>query len=130
MHSAALHVHVSPAYTETSAHQHTRIITLCVSTSTRSLASDALSECAAMSNALGWMLPPGVRYLWTLPMFHCNGWTFPWALAAVGGTSVCLRKVTAKGMSVPLLPPPRAPSPRHCCWRFQLAWAVPAWTRG
>eukprot|EP00961_Rhodomonas_salina_P238851 3227785-Rhodomonas_salina.1 len=72
-----------------------------------------------MSNALGWMLPPGVRYLWTLPMFHCNGWTFPWALAAVGGTSVCLRKVTAKGMSVPLLPPPRAPSPRHCCWSYE-----------
>jgi fatty-acyl-CoA synthase len=34
-------------------------------------------------------------YLWTLPMFHCNGWCFPWAVAAVGGTNVCLRKVEA-----------------------------------
>lgn len=32
-------------------------------------------------------------YLWTLPLFHCNGWCFPWAIAAVGATSVCLRKV-------------------------------------
>jgi fatty-acyl-CoA synthase len=35
-------------------------------------------------------------YLWTLPMFHCNGWCFPWTLAALAGTSVCLRKVEAK----------------------------------
>ncbi len=35
-------------------------------------------------------------YLWTLPMFHCNGWCFPWTLAAVGGTHVCLRWVRAK----------------------------------
>jgi fatty-acyl-CoA synthase len=35
-------------------------------------------------------------YLWTLPMFHCNGWCFPWTLAAMGGTSVCLRRVEAK----------------------------------
>jgi fatty-acyl-CoA synthase len=34
-------------------------------------------------------------YLWTLPMFHCNGWCFPWAMAAVTGTNVCLRKVDA-----------------------------------
>ena len=34
-------------------------------------------------------------YLWTLPMFHCNGWCFPWTLAAVAGTSVCLRRVSA-----------------------------------
>ena len=32
-------------------------------------------------------------YLWTLPMFHCNGWCFPWAVTAAGGTHVCLRKV-------------------------------------
>ncbi|MFN8706363.1 MAG: AMP-binding protein, partial [Planctomyces sp.] len=32
-------------------------------------------------------------YLWTLPMFHCNGWCFPWAVTAVSGTHVCLRKV-------------------------------------
>src|SRR2546422_6687793 len=33
------------------------------------------------------------RYLWTLPMFHANGWTFPWVITAVGGTHVCLRRV-------------------------------------
>ena len=33
------------------------------------------------------------RYLWTLPLFHCNGWTYPWAVTAAGGTHVCLRKV-------------------------------------
>jgi fatty-acyl-CoA synthase len=37
-------------------------------------------------------------YLWALPMFHCNGWCFPWTLAAVGGTHVCLRAVRAKAM--------------------------------
>ena len=35
-------------------------------------------------------------YLWTLPMFHCNGWCFPWAIAAKAGTNICLRNVTAK----------------------------------
>ena len=49
----------------------------------------------AMSNAVGWSLPHHPVYLWTLPMFHCNGWCFPWTLAAVGGTSVCLRRVEA-----------------------------------
>ncbi|WP_299198108.1 acyl-CoA synthetase [uncultured Amphritea sp.] len=47
----------------------------------------------AVSNTLSWSLPSKVVYLWTLPMFHCNGWCFPWTLAAIGGTSVCLRKV-------------------------------------
>ncbi|AMN40259.1 acyl-CoA synthetase [Rhodoplanes sp. Z2-YC6860] len=37
-------------------------------------------------------------YLWTLPMFHCNGWCFPWTLSAVAGTHVCLRAVRAKAM--------------------------------
>ena len=37
-------------------------------------------------------------YLWTLPMFHCNGWAFPWSLSAVAGTHVCLRWVRAKAM--------------------------------
>jgi len=49
----------------------------------------------AIGNILTWSLPPHPVYLWTLPMFHCNGWCFPWTLAAVAGTSVCLRKVTA-----------------------------------
>ena len=37
-------------------------------------------------------------YLWTLPMFHCNGWCFPWSLSVVAGTHVCLRQVRAKAM--------------------------------
>jgi len=52
----------------------------------------------AFSNAVGWNMGPHPRYLWTLPMFHCNGWCFPWTLAAIAGTSVCLRKVTASGI--------------------------------
>ena len=49
----------------------------------------------ALSNAVGWDMGHHPVYLWTLPMFHCNGWCFPWTLAALGGTSVCLRKVDA-----------------------------------
>ncbi len=49
----------------------------------------------ALSNIIGWNLGPHPVYLWTLPMFHCNGWCFPWTLAAVAGVSVCLRKVEA-----------------------------------
>jgi fatty-acyl-CoA synthase len=48
---------------------------------------------AALSNALTFGLGQGSVYLWTLPMFHCSGWSFPWATVAVGGTQVCLRKV-------------------------------------
>ena len=47
----------------------------------------------AISNVVGWDLAKHPNYLWTLPMFHCNGWCFPWTLAAVTGTSICLRKV-------------------------------------
>ncbi len=47
----------------------------------------------AIGNVLSWSLPRHAVYLWTLPMFHCNGWCFPWSLAAVAGTNVCLRKV-------------------------------------
>lgn len=47
----------------------------------------------AVSNILSWELPAHSVYLWTLPMFHCNGWCFAWTLAAVAGTSVCLRRV-------------------------------------
>ena len=52
----------------------------------------------ALGNALGWNMGNHPVYLWTLPMFHCNGWCFPWTLAAVAGTSVCLRKVDAAGI--------------------------------
>jgi len=49
----------------------------------------------ALGNTLEWHMGEAPVYLWTLPMFHCNGWCFPWTLAAKAGTSVCLRKVTA-----------------------------------
>jgi len=52
----------------------------------------------ALGNALAWELPQHPTYLWTLPMFHCNGWCFTWTLAAVGGTSVCLRRVETDAM--------------------------------
>lgn len=52
----------------------------------------------AVSNALSWHLPDNTVYLWTLPMFHCNGWCFPWTLAAVAGTSVCLRHVRVEAI--------------------------------
>ncbi|MEQ8817993.1 MAG: acyl-CoA synthetase [Thalassobaculum sp.] len=47
----------------------------------------------AMGNAIAFGLDADTRYLWTLPMFHCNGWTFTWAVTAVCGTHVCLRRV-------------------------------------
>jgi fatty-acyl-CoA synthase len=47
----------------------------------------------AISNAVAWSMGAHPVYLWTLPMFHCNGWCFPWTLAALNGTSVCLRAV-------------------------------------
>ncbi len=47
----------------------------------------------ALGNVLAWDMRRHPIYLWTLPMFHCNGWCFPWTLAAVAGTSVCLRHV-------------------------------------
>jgi fatty-acyl-CoA synthase len=46
-----------------------------------------------VGNILVWGMPQHSVYLWTLPMFHCNGWCFPWTMAANAGTSVCLRKV-------------------------------------
>jgi len=49
----------------------------------------------ALSNALGWDMGHHPVYLWTLPMFHCNGWCYPWTLAAMAGTSICLRNVSA-----------------------------------
>jgi fatty-acyl-CoA synthase len=46
-----------------------------------------------VGNILVWGMPHHAVYLWTLPMFHCNGWCFPWTMAANAGTNVCLRKV-------------------------------------
>ena len=50
----------------------------------------------AVCNAATWTMPHFPRYLWTLPMFHCNGWCFPWTVAMLGGVHVCLRRVEAK----------------------------------
>ncbi|NJD34734.1 MAG: acyl-CoA synthetase [Betaproteobacteria bacterium] len=50
----------------------------------------------ALSNIVSWGMPPQSVYLWTLPMFHCNGWCFPWTVAANSGTNVCLRRVDPK----------------------------------
>jgi fatty-acyl-CoA synthase len=50
---------------------------------------------SALGNAIEIGMGYETRYLWTLPMFHCNGWTFPWAVTAVAATHVCLRKVEA-----------------------------------
>ena len=52
----------------------------------------------AISNILEWDMPKHAVYLWTLPMFHCNGWCFPWTLAARAAVNVCLRKVDAKAI--------------------------------
>ena len=52
----------------------------------------------ALSNIVDWGMPRHAVYLWTLPMFHCNGWCFPWTMAALAGTNVCLRRVEAKAM--------------------------------
>ncbi|MDS1136477.1 acyl-CoA synthetase [Nitratireductor indicus] len=52
----------------------------------------------AYANTVHAALGSGAVYLWTLPMFHCNGWCFPWTLALTGGTHVCLRWVRAKAM--------------------------------
>jgi fatty-acyl-CoA synthase len=46
-----------------------------------------------VGNILTWGMPRHSVYLWTLPMFHCNGWCFPWTMAANAGTNVCLRRV-------------------------------------
>jgi fatty-acyl-CoA synthase len=52
----------------------------------------------AISNILEWDMPKHPVYLWTLPMFHCNGWCFPWTVAARAGVNVCLRRVEAAAM--------------------------------
>jgi len=65
----------------------------------------------SLGNVLAWQLPRHARYLWTLPMFHCNGWCFPWTTAAVSGTSVCLRKVAPDAIAQSL----RDHRPTHLC---------------
>ena len=52
----------------------------------------------AISNVMEWDMPKHAVYLWTLPMFHCNGWCFPWTVAARAGVNVCLRRVDAQAI--------------------------------
>src|SRR5438552_8901743 len=65
----------------------------------------------ALSNIIDWGMPQHAVYLWTLPMFHCNGWCFAWTMAANAGTNVCLRRVEAK----PILDAIRAHKVTHYC---------------
>jgi fatty-acyl-CoA synthase len=65
----------------------------------------------ALSNIIDWGMPRHSVYLWTLPMFHCNGWCFPWTMAANAGTNVCLRRVEAK----PIFDAIRAHRVTHYC---------------
>src|SRR5512134_3833729 len=65
----------------------------------------------AACNALTWTMPHFPKYLWTLPMFHCNGWCFPWTVAMLGGTHVCLRRVEAR----PILDAMRQHGADHYC---------------
>ncbi len=51
----------------------------------------------SLGNTIVWNMPPHARYLWTLPMFHCNGWCFTWTVSVVAGTHICLRRTTAEG---------------------------------
>jgi acyl-CoA synthetase (AMP-forming)/AMP-acid ligase II len=53
---------------------------------------------SSLSLILGWEMGNAPVYLWSLPMFHCNGWTFTWGVAARGGTNVCIRNTSAKDM--------------------------------
>ncbi len=52
----------------------------------------------AISNVLEWDMPKHAVYLWTLPMFHCNGWCFPWTVAMRAGVNVCLRRVDSQAI--------------------------------
>ena len=83
-------------------YQHPRdewqAITLCYTSGTTGNPKGVvLHHRGAYLNAIGQLLVFGVnpssRYLWTLPMFHCNGWTYTWGVTAAAGTHICLRKV-------------------------------------
>ena len=65
----------------------------------------------SVSNVATWTMPHFPIYLWTLPMFHCNGWCFPWTVAMLAGTHVCLRRVEAQ----PILDAMRHQGITHYC---------------
>jgi len=52
----------------------------------------------SISNQMVWSMGKHPVYLWTLPMFHCNGWCFPWTITALAGTHICLRKIDAQSI--------------------------------
>ena len=66
---------------------------------------------SSLGNAMGFNMTPDTVYLWTLPMFHCNGWCYTWAITTVGGTHVCLRKVRSDD----ILQKIRAHGVTHAC---------------
>ncbi len=84
----------------------------------------------AVSNALCWSMPQFPTYLWTLPLFHCNGWCFPWTVAMLGGTQVCLRRVEPRA----ILDAMRSHGVDHYCGapivHNMLINAEPAWRAG
>ena len=84
----------------------------------------------AVSNAVTWSMPHFPRYLWTLPLFHCNGWCFPWTVALLGGMQVCLRKVEPRA----ILEAMRTHGVDHYCAapivHNMLINADPAWREG
>ena len=84
----------------------------------------------ALSNIVDWGMPRHAVYLWTLPMFHCNGWCFPWTMAANAGTNVCLRRVEAAAV----LDAIRAENVTHYCGapivHAMLINAPDEWKRG
>ncbi len=84
----------------------------------------------AMSNIVSWGMPPHSVYLWTLPMFHCNGWCFAWTMAANAGVNVCLRRVDPRLIFDAI----RAHGVTHYCGapivHSMLANAPEAWREG
>jgi len=62
------------------------------------VASHRATYLMSMLQLTNWALPQAAKYLWTLPMFHANGWCFTWAITAAAGTHVCLRKVSAESV--------------------------------
>ncbi|KAH7848781.1 hypothetical protein Vadar_007737 [Vaccinium darrowii] len=54
-----------------------------------------------LDSLIDWSVPKQAVYLWTLPMFHVNGWSFTWGMAAVGGTNICIRKFELESSTLP-----------------------------
>ncbi len=90
----------APHYTRTEPHDEWQAIALGYTSGTTGNPKGVVTHhrgayLNAIANLLTWAMPHHSVYLWTLPMFHCNGWCFPWSMAANAGTNVCLRRVEA-----------------------------------